>query len=99
MKRWSPTRMVPSMDAVGTTEASPTKIRIPRTIAAKRISRRVEKRHDRHLPAKGPAALEALPLADVASAVIASAVIASAVGHCSEAPCSTATPFPTAVDD
>src|SRR5689334_7889935 len=41
MKRWSPTRMVPSMEAVGTTEASPTKIRMPRTIQASTIRRRV----------------------------------------------------------
>jgi len=38
------------MDAVGTTEASPTKIRIPMTMAASMITRRVENRQGHRMP-------------------------------------------------
>src|SRR6478672_5750492 len=44
--------MVPSMDAVGTTEASPTKIRIPKTMAARTIKRRVDIRSGHRMPAR-----------------------------------------------
>src|SRR5213080_3684785 len=43
MIRWSPTRMVPSMEAVGTTEASPTKVRRQKMMKATMISRPVER--------------------------------------------------------
>src|SRR5215469_14435813 len=43
MNKWSPTKIVPSMEAVGTTEASPTKMRIPKTMTARRIRRRLER--------------------------------------------------------
>src|SRR5947209_269841 len=46
MNRWSPTRMVPSMEAVGTTEASPINTRTQKTIRAMMVSRPVDLRRN-----------------------------------------------------
>src|SRR5213082_2899444 len=46
MNRWSPTRMVPSMEAVGTTEASPINTRTQKTIRAMTVSRPIDLRRN-----------------------------------------------------